>query len=82
MTNFIIAPTLTMGMKAPFEGILIATTWPLNSGLAKLKVSNDSALPHHVWVVKSEEHNTDHLNKILTAVYDLPGDFTIKEVSL
>lgn len=84
MTNFIIAPTLTMGMKAPFEGILLATTWPIGNAWSKLNLDSIDDVAHSVYVVRSSEHNEEHLSAILEALENHPynTNFMVKEVSL
>jgi len=80
MANFIIAPTLTMGMKAPYTGILIATTWPLGNALGKIE-NNANSDTNTVYFVKSEEHDKANLNKIYAALAAI-SKVIIEEVSL
>lgn len=80
MANFIIAPTLTMGMRAPFEGVIIATKWPIGNSMGKIeKYSADS---NNVYMVKSSEHDEYNLSAILETLENHSKVFTIKEVSL
>lgn len=80
MTNFIIAPTLTMGMKAPFEGILLATTWPIGNALGKIE-KNASPDYNTLYVVESEENNQEHLKRILETFFEGPAVIDVQKVS-
>jgi len=80
MTNFVIAPTLTVGIQSTLPGIVIATTWPLNSSLAKLENANTG--PHHVYCIQSKDHHSGNLNKILEALDNHSEVFELEEVYL
>lgn len=80
MANFIIAPTLTMGMRAPFEGIVIATKWPIGNSLGKIETYAESK--NTVYMVQSSEHDKTNYDKIIKAIRDDDNEYQIEEVSL
>lgn len=80
MTNFIIAPTLTMGIQSTLPGVTLATNWPLDSVLAKIE--NFAEDTNHVYHIQSDGHNHANLMRVLEAIDESPYAFEMEEVSL